>query len=188
MNSEHAALCSSPEWAEHIRDVVVPEVLESVSLGDDVLEIGPGYGPATQELVRRLDHLTVVEVDPALAVDLLKRFPTVSVWEGSGAELPFPSGRFSAVVCFTMLHHVSSAGNQDALFAEAHRVLRPGGVFAGSDSIGNEGLCEFHGNDTYVPVDPATLPDRLCSAGFKSTDVRVTAPNERFAFTATTSS
>jgi hypothetical protein len=33
-----------------------------------------------------------------------------------------------------MLHHIPTAGLQDRLFAEACRVLRSGGVFAGSDS------------------------------------------------------
>jgi hypothetical protein len=34
-----------------------------------------------------------------------------------------------------MLHHVPSAALQDRLLAEARRVLRPGGVFAGFDGV-----------------------------------------------------
>ena len=43
---------------------------------------------------------------------------------GDGTDTGLPSGEFSAVVCFTMLHHIPTAGLQDRLFAEAFRVLR----------------------------------------------------------------
>jgi Methyltransferase domain len=48
---------------------------------------------------------------------------------GPGTHLPFPDGRFSAALSFTMLHHVPSPSEQDRLLAELARVLswwRPG--------------------------------------------------------------
>jgi ubiquinone/menaquinone biosynthesis C-methylase UbiE len=36
-----------------------------------------------------------------------------------------------------MLHHIPTAAQQDQAFAEVARVLRPGGTFAGTDSIGS---------------------------------------------------
>lgn len=183
MNTGHARLCSSPEWADHIADVVVPEALEGLTLGDDVLEIGPGYGATTARLWQIVPKLTAIEIDPKLAADLVERFPLVDVLHGDGAKLPFSSDRFTAVVCFTMLHHVASKSAQGSIFAEAQRVLRPGGIFAGSDSLASRGLAAFHGVDTYVPVDPQTLPRRLRRAGFVACDVRITAPGERFTFT-----
>src|ERR1039457_7044668 len=36
-------------------------------------------------------------------------------------------------ICFTMLHHVPSAGMQDRLVSEVASVLRPGAIFAGTD-------------------------------------------------------
>jgi SAM-dependent methyltransferase len=184
MNSGHAKLCSSAEWAEHIAGVVLPEALAELTLGDDVLEIGPGYGATTSRLWLTVPKLTVVEIDPNLATGLAERFPAVDVIQGDGAALPLPSGRFSAVVCFTMLHHVASKQAQGWIFAEARRVLRTGGVFAGSDSLASPDLAAFHDEDTYVPVDPRTLPRRLRRAGFDTCDVRVTAPGERFTFVA----
>lgn len=53
---------------------------------------------------------------------------------GDGTDTGLPADEFSAVVCFTMLRHVPTPALQDRLFAEAFRILRPGGVFAGSDS------------------------------------------------------
>jgi SAM-dependent methyltransferase len=85
--------------------------------------------------------------------------------------MPFPDGRFSSAVCFTMLHHVPSAALQDRLFAEACRVLRPGGVFAGSDSRLSLRFRLYHVFDTMVVVDPRGLPARLAAAGFVDVEV-----------------
>jgi hypothetical protein len=66
---------------------------------------------------------------------------------------------------------VPSPELQDALFAQACRVLRPGGVFAGSDSQLSLRFRLIHLGDTMVVVDPDTLAGRLTAAGF--TDVRI---------------
>jgi SAM-dependent methyltransferase len=176
MNDSHARLCSSPEWAAYIADEVLPSAVDGLDLGAEVLEIGPGYGASTRVLVDRVPSLTAVEVDERLAADLAHGYPAVEVVHGSGDELPFDDGRFTAVVCFTMLHHVDSHERQDRLFAEAHRVLATGGVFAGSDSTDTRGRRDFHARDTYVPVDPAALPERLRAAGFADVTVEVPDP------------
>jgi len=186
MNEDHALLCSSPEWAEHIAETVLPAVIGALTLGDEVLEIGPGYGASTRHLAPNVPRLTALEVDDALAKELAQAYPDVTVVQGSGDNLPFDAGRFSAVVCFTMLHHVLTMEMQDGLFAEARRVLRPGGVFAGSDSIDNEGWRDLHGGDTCTPVDPGGLPHRLTTAGFVDVDVRVVEPDHWFMFSART--
>jgi SAM-dependent methyltransferase len=183
MNHGHAELCSSPEWAEYIATEVLPSAVGALSLGDEVLEVGPGYGASTRVLVDAVPRLTAVEVDEALATELAAGYPAVDVVHGSGDALPFDAGRFTAVVCFTMLHHVDSPQRQDQLFAEARRVLAPGGVFAGSDSTGTDGRRGFHHDDTYVPVDPDSLPERLRAAGFRDVTVEVPDP-EFFVFVA----
>jgi hypothetical protein len=45
-------------------------------------------------------------------------------------------------------------------------VLRPSGVFAGSDSAASTLFRMLHFRDTCNPVQPETLPDRLRAAGF----------------------
>jgi SAM-dependent methyltransferase len=171
MNRIHRRLCSSPEWAATVA-TRLPQVLDRDELGTDVLEIGPGYGATTTVLAQRYPNLTALEVDTARATELAREFDgRAKVVPGSGAAMPFSDNEFSGVVCFTMLHHVPSGKLQDDLFAEARRVLAPGGVFAGSDSQLNLRFRMLHIGDTMVVVDPATLPDRLATAGF--TDIRV---------------
>lgn len=171
MNRMHQRVCSSAKWARQIGQAL-PDRLAGVELGDEVLEIGPGYGATTEVLLGMAPKLTAVEVDPALAGQLAERFAgRATVVPGDGTDLPFEAGSFTAVVCFTMLHHMPTPAAQDALFAEARRVLRPGGVFAGSDSQLSLRFRFLHIGDTMTVIDPATLPDRLATAGF--TDIRV---------------
>lgn len=172
MNKGHAELCSSRRWAKFIQDEVLPAALGTAALKSPALEIGPGYGAAT-EVLADATELTAIEIDDRLADRLAKRYPQVNVVYGDASAMPFDDRTFEAAFSFTMLHHVHTSAEQDALFAEAHRVLAPGSVFAGSDSIASKGLHAFHHHDTYTPVDPAALPDRLTAAGFADVDVRV---------------
>ena len=94
--------------------------------------------------------------------------------------MPYRDRTFSSAVSFTMLHHVPSAVLQDRLFSEVYRVLRPGGVFAGTDSMRSLLMRIFHVRDTMVLVDPATLNARLGAIGFK--DVKVETGAGRFRF------
>jgi SAM-dependent methyltransferase len=181
MNLIHRRLCSSANWAERVERELLPWALRGVDLGDDVLEIGPGFGATTRVLARTAPALTALEVDPATARGLRAEFgDAVEIVEGDGGAMPFPDGRFSAVVCFTMLHHVPSAAQQDALMREAARVLRPGGVFAGSDSRLSLRFRLLHVADTMVVVDPARLPARLLAAGFTDPVVDLSPRSLRF--------
>jgi SAM-dependent methyltransferase len=182
MNRIHQWLCSSATWARSVEKHYLPWALDGATLGSNVLEIGPGYGATTRALARGPHALTAVELDPALAERVRARLaPRVDVVVGDGAHLPFEPESFSAVVCFTMLHHVKSRALQDQLFAEALRVLRPGGMFAGADSLSSFGFRVLHLGDTMVMVDPATLPKRLERVGFRGVRVE-TSPHGAFKF------
>ncbi|MGH3326996.1 MAG: class I SAM-dependent methyltransferase [Streptomycetales bacterium] len=172
VNWIHGRLCRSQRWARRMEQTAVPFALGDADLGENVLEIGPGYGPTTRVLARRVAGLTAVEVDPRLAARLGREMAgDVHVVAGDGAALPFRPESFSAVVCFTMLHHVPSVALQDRLFAEACRVLRPGGIFAGSDSQPSLRFRAIHLFDTMVPVAAVDLPARLEAAGLSGVSV-----------------
>ena len=152
---------------------MLPWVLGETDLGENVLEIGPGPGVITDWLRERVSHLTCIEIDPQLAASLKERLAgtNVTVLEGDATKMTLPDQSFEAALSFTMLHHVPSAGLQDRLLAETYRVLKPGGLFAGSDSTPSFRWRLFHLFDTCVPVDPDGFGASLESAGFA--DVRI---------------
>jgi SAM-dependent methyltransferase len=173
MNVAHNILCSSGWWATRVRDELLPWGLKDVELGDDVLEVGPGFGATTRVLAPRLPKLTVLELNQGYCARLRSEFgDRVDIVQGDATKLPFEDGRFSAAICFTMLHHIPSAALQDRAFAEVARVLAPGGLFAGTDSLGSGRLFKLiHIGDILTLVDPATLPQRLTAAGFSDPSV-----------------
>ncbi|MEV0269999.1 MAG: class I SAM-dependent methyltransferase [Hamadaea sp.] len=173
MNSLHDAYCSSPEWAEILVGEVLPWGLAGLPRPAYAVELGGGFGASTAYLLDWTDRLTVIEADATLADGLTARFPTADVRHADARRVPLPDGVADAVVCFTMLHHVTPAAAQDELFFEAARLLRPGGWFAGTDSLGSDRLREFHEGDVYEPLDPDTLPVRLTAAGFGEVEVEV---------------
>lgn len=168
MNENHAQVCTSPEWAQHIQTDILPVLTRDVDLGADLLEIGPGPGAATEWLRHHVSRLTAVEIDETAAKSLADRYSgtNVEIITGSGADLQFADASFDSVATLTMLHHVPTTALQDKILAEAFRVLRPGGVLIGSDSLPSNDLHHFHDGDTYNPVEPATVLTRLQTLGF----------------------
>ena len=183
MNLVHRRYCRSRLWQKHLV-ALLPWATESVSLaGARVRELGSGPGQSTDWLRGLVGSLTAVEYDAPDATALARRLSDVEVIHGDATALPFAAGTFDVVVCFTMLHHVPTAELQDQLFAEARRVLRPDGIFAGSDSRWGPLFALAHLGDVLQLVDPDGLPTRLATAGF--TDVAVSTRRSAFRFHAT---
>jgi len=96
-----------------------------------VLEIAAGTGAVTRHLATQLPAaVSIVSTD--LSQEMLDHAISLGTsravtWRQADAmNLPFPDGAFDAVVCqFGAMFFPDKA----AAFAEAHRVLRPGGTF-----------------------------------------------------------
>jgi ubiquinone/menaquinone biosynthesis C-methylase UbiE len=159
-------------------------VLSGLELGPEVLEVGPGPGLTTDRLRLGAWHITAIEIDPHLAASLSCRLQNsnVTVIEGDASSIPSEDASFSAAVSFTMLHHVPSRALQDKILREVWRVLKPGGVFAGADSLPSFSMRLIHIGDTMVLVDPKTFGARLEAAGFR--DILVEPKGGAFRFRA----
>jgi len=181
MNRIHEWLCRSDQWRATIRQRV-PWVLGGMDLGPNVLELGPGAGLSTDVLRTSCTRLTALEIDPKAASSLAARLrgSNVEVIQGSATQIPFGDKQFSDAVSFTMLHHVSSRELQDQVLREVFRVLRPGGFFAGSDSLRSWSMRIIHIGDTLVLVDPDTFGARLQAAGFEVQELQKNAQAFRF--------
>jgi ubiquinone/menaquinone biosynthesis C-methylase UbiE len=167
--NEHHKFCGSDEWRAMIRETILPWAIGDHELGDDVLEVGPGYGATTDVLAEAVPKLTAVEIDDELAAMLTDRFAghtSVTIVNGDATALEFPDGHFTGAASFTMLHHVPTVESQDRLLSEVARVLRSGAVLVASDGLYSEETEKAHEGDTYNPVDPGGLTARLEAAGF----------------------
>jgi SAM-dependent methyltransferase len=165
--------CASEDWRRMVHEMVLPVALPGVELGDDAIEIGPGPGFTTEVLRTMTARLTAVEIDEGLATSLAARLAggNVNVVVGDATELDFGPDRFTGAASFNMLHHIAPAAAQDRVFAELARVLIAGSVLVAADGTYSEGTAAFHEGDTYNPIDPGDLRERLRSAGFNDIEV-----------------
>ena len=94
--------------------------------GRRVLDVPCGAGWGTT-LLRGAKLLVGVDIDPQALRDAKDLYGRRAHWVcGSMASLPFPRETFDALTCLEGIEHVSrQAGGR--FFAEAARVLRPGG-------------------------------------------------------------
>ena len=175
MNEHHARVCGSAEWAEHLQNDILPALTAAIDPGSEMLEVGPGPGAATDWLRHRVARLVAVEHEEPAAEALAARYAgtNVEVIRGDATDLRLADASFDAAGCFTMLHHVPTVALQNRLLAEMLRVLRPGGVLVGSDSLPSDALHHFHVEDTYNPVEPGTLLTRLQTLGYEQITVSV---------------
>jgi ubiquinone/menaquinone biosynthesis C-methylase UbiE len=175
-------VCSSGWWARTAEQKLLPWGLAGVDLGDRVLEVGPGFGATTRVLARRPGSLTVVELSASYCERLRRELgDDVEVVHADATAMPFADGSFSGAACFTMLHHVPSREQQERLLAEVSRVLAPGGLFAGTDSLGTGRAFKLlHVRDTLVPIAPDELPARLEAAGLSNPRVETAGSSFRF--------
>jgi SAM-dependent methyltransferase len=173
VNKGHLEFLASPLWTEKLTTDLLPWVDSVGDLGDNVIEIGAGPGLTTDLVRARVSSLTAIELDDELAASLRERMAgtNVNVLHADATSTGLPSGEFSTVLCFSMLHHVTTPEQQDEVFAEVSRLLRPGGMFVGVDALDSDFMREAHIDDTFVPVGVETVADRFAAAGLSDTVV-----------------
>jgi len=181
MNRIHRWLCRSAAWKRTLEQRI-PWVLGDADLGQNVLEVGPGPGLTTDLLRSHVARIIALEIDPALArlLQVRSRDRNVRVVRGDATLMPFQNAQFSGAVSFTMLHHVPSEELQDKLLREVRRVLMPGGVFAGMDSLQSFSMRMIHVRDTLVLINPKTFCSRLQATGFHDVSLEIGARCFRF--------
>ena len=134
------------------------ELLELAQIrdGQRVLDVGAGLAGPARLLASTLDcRVDCVELsaDYCAGARLLNRLTgldgRVAVHNASALDLPFPAGTFDAV---WMQNVGMNIADKARLYAEVHRVLRPGGRFAFQEIIAGDVAT------SYFPLPWATDP------------------------------
>ena len=120
--------------------------------GERILDIGCGDGQLTQRLAA--SGAKTIGVDASAEMLAAARARGIEADQASAEKLPYPGHFFDALFSNAALHWVR---DHDAMLAEAHRVLRPGGRF----------VAEFggHGNIAAIDVAFAAALERFGFAG-----------------------
>jgi SAM-dependent methyltransferase len=113
-----------PEYPAGVFDDLAE--LAALEPGSRVLEIGPGSGKATAELVRRGYDVTGVELSPDLAEIAARNVPDAEIVVADFETWQPREGDFDAVVAFTAFHWIAP----ELRYAKPARLLRPGGALA----------------------------------------------------------
>src|SRR5215467_14586620 len=98
MNSFEKWYCGSALWRYLTRRELLPWMLQGSVLGEHVLELGAGAGPATMELASRAPRVTSLEYDHSSALKLHWRAVQlkVGVVQGDASALPLANATFSS--------------------------------------------------------------------------------------------
>lgn len=115
-----------PDYPKRVYGLI--EEIGALREGVRVLEIGPGTGQATAELLRRGAIVDAVELGPQLADLLRARIPDdrLRVMVGDIHTLPLPERAYDLVVAATAFHWLDAA----QVLPRLARALVPGGWLA----------------------------------------------------------
>ncbi|HVA92460.1 MAG TPA: class I SAM-dependent methyltransferase [Chloroflexota bacterium] len=92
--------------------------------GGRVLDVGCAFGYGTR-MVARTHEIQGVDASPTFIDRARRAAPEIPFTLARAEALPFPDQSFNTVLLLDVLEHVA---REAPVLAEAHRVLRPGGV------------------------------------------------------------
>jgi ubiquinone/menaquinone biosynthesis C-methylase UbiE len=152
-----------------------------LSQASSVLDIGCGLGGASRTLVEEYGcRVSGIDLTQAFcdAAEIMSGWVGLAerteFQQGDATDLPFADYRFDAAIT---LHVAMNVAAKDRLYAEARRVLKPGGILAVYDILQGEG------GDAIFPApwardpaishlaSPAEMEKLLAEAGFRILDV-----------------
>jgi ubiquinone/menaquinone biosynthesis C-methylase UbiE len=101
-------------------------VLDRLTPGQRVLEIGTGAGIFPKELFPKCGSYVGLEFDAAACLNArIKTGNRVEIIQGDARQLPFADSQFSFIICLEVLEHL---GDWQAGIRHIHRCLQPDGM------------------------------------------------------------
>jgi SAM-dependent methyltransferase len=149
--------------------------------GGDVISIGCGWHPGRHLFPSPQFRLVAVDADPAKVAGVLESGRADEGRVGYAGKLDeLPGATFDVVLYRLVLHHLVFQGPLAPIFAEAARLLRPGGALVAIEpglwhpvglglALANEtGLARaVHGTPDDIPLSPRRLVTEARAAGLE---------------------
>jgi len=125
-----------------------------------LLDAGCGTGAYSELALAHVDHIDAIDLNEGMLAVARGKFDDgdrIAFHQGSIEALPFEAACFDAVMYNQVLHHLEPGDGTDfpghrAALAEAHRVLRPGGLVIVNTTIHEQLRQGFW----YLALIPAT--------------------------------
>ena len=134
------AVCDDEDYARAAEQLTL-ELCQAAGIGagERVLDVGCGFGGTIASLNERFEgmRLTGLNIDErqlerARRLVIARPGNTVAFQAGDACAMPFADGSFDRILAVECIFHFSS---REQFFAEAIRLLRPGGTLALSDFV-----------------------------------------------------
>jgi SAM-dependent methyltransferase len=148
--------------------------------GGDVLSVGCGRHPGRHLFPKPAFRMTGVDLDEETIGELRESGELDAGAVARAGELPYEPGSFDVVLYRLVLHHIAWQGPVEPAFAEAARLLRPGGalvavepglwhpVGAGLTLANRAGLGPVvHGTPDDIPLSPRALMRHARAVGLR---------------------
>lgn len=148
--------------------------------GGNVLAVGAGTQPGRHLFPAPHFHLVAVDSDPEQVAGVIATGRADEAQVGYAGRLDLPAASFDVVLYRLVLHHIAYQGPLAPCFAEAARLLRPGGAMIAVEpgiwhpvgfglAIANRtGVATaIHGTPDDVPLSPRRLLAEARAAGLE---------------------
>jgi SAM-dependent methyltransferase len=146
--------------------------------GGDVLSIGCGWRPGRHLFPAPAFRLVAVDADPEHVAGVAASGQADEARVGYAGRLDLPDDSFDVVLYRLVLHHIAFQGPLSPCFAEAARLLRPGGALVAIEpglwhpvglglAAANRArvASALHGTPDDIPLSPRRLRADALAAG-----------------------
>ena len=148
--------------------------------GGDVLSVGAGWHPGRHMFPAPAFRLVAVDADAERVAGVRQSGRADEARVGMAGRLDLPDESFDVVLYRLVLHHIAFQGPLAPCFAEAHRLLRRGGLMIaiepglwhpvglGLQLANRTGLAAaLHGTMDDIPLSPRRLVNEARDAGLE---------------------
>jgi len=157
--------------------------------GGDVLSVGCGWHPGRHLFPAPAFRLVAVDADPDRVAGVAASGAADEALVGYAGRLDLPAASFDVVLYRLVLHHLAFQGPLQPCFAEAARLVRPGGALVAIEpgswhpvgfglTLANRAgaATALHGTPDDIPLSPVDWPPKRAPPAYSPSCTRSPTP------------